>query len=182
MALQQFGRTKSVTKRSSKYAEEALYVWLFKDGGSEVSVRQKLNEFIKSRKRVYKWEVGDTLKKLRERKLYYPALKLSETMAKRGMNKTVSDQAIHLDLVAKARGIPAAEDYFKNLPESSKNHLSYGALLNCYCKELMTEEAEALLEKMKELNLPLTSMPYNSLMTLYSKTGKPEKIPASYKK
>lgn len=99
-------------------------------------------------------------------------------MAKRGMNKTVSDQAIHLDLVAKARGIPAAEDYFKNLPESSKNHLSYGALLNCYCKELMTEEAEALLEKMKELNLPLTSMPYNSLMTLYSKTGKPEKIPA----
>lgn len=76
MALQQLGRTKSVTKRSSKYAEEALYVWLFKDGGSEVSVRQKLNEFIKSRKRVYKWEVGDTLKKLRERKLYYPALKV----------------------------------------------------------------------------------------------------------
>ncbi|KAL6188907.1 hypothetical protein ACLB2K_040298 [Fragaria x ananassa] len=176
--MQQFGRTKSVTKRSSKYVEEALYVWLFKDGGSEVSVRQKLNEFIKSRKRVFKWEVGDTLKKLRQRKLYYPALKLSETMAKRGMNKTVSDQAIHLDLVAKARGIPAAEDYFKNLPESSKNHLSYGALLNCYCKELMTEEAEALLKKMKELNLPLTSMPYNSLMTLYSKTGKPEKIPA----
>ncbi|XP_050373914.1 pentatricopeptide repeat-containing protein At1g60770 [Argentina anserina] len=175
--MQQFGRTKSVTKRSSKYVEEALYVWLFKDGGDELTVRQKLNEFIKSRKRVFKWEVGDTLKKLRQRKLYYPALKLSETMTERGMNKTVSDQAIHLDLVAKARGIPAAEDYFKNLPESSKNHLSYGALLNCYCKESMTEEAEALLEKMKELNLPLTSMPYNSLMTLYTKTAKTGKIP-----
>lgn len=76
MALQQFGRTKSVTKRSTKYVEQALYLRLFKDGGSEVSVRQQLNEVLKSRKRVYKWEVGDTLKKLRERKLYYPALKV----------------------------------------------------------------------------------------------------------
>lgn len=99
-------------------------------------------------------------------------------MAKRGMNKTISDQAIHLDLVAKARGIAAAESYFVSLPESSKNHLCYGSLLNCYCKELMTDEAEALLEKMKELNLPVTSMSYNSLMTLYTKTGQPEKVRA----
>ncbi|BFG16363.1 hypothetical protein CerSpe_026370 [Prunus speciosa] len=178
MALQQFGRTKSVTKRSTKYVEQALYLRLFKDGGSEVSVRQQLNEVLKSRKRVYKWEVGETLKKLRERKLYYPALKLSEAMDRRGMNKTVSDQAIHLDLIAKTRGIPAAENYFIDLPEAAKTHHSYGALLNCYCKELMTEKAEALMEKMKALNLSLTSMPYNSLMTLYSKTGHPEKIPA----
>lgn len=100
-------------------------------------------------------------------------------MAARGMNKTVSDQAIHLDLVAKARGITAAENYFISLPEPSKIHLTYGALLNCYCKELMTDKAEALIEKMKELNLSLTSMPYNSLMTLYTKTGKPEKVPAT---
>ncbi|KAB1202714.1 hypothetical protein CJ030_MR7G004111 [Morella rubra] len=180
MALQQFqfGRTKSVAKRSKKFLEEALYTRLFREGGSEVSVRHQLNQFLKSHKRVYKWEVGDTLKKLRERKLYFPALKLSETMCKRGMNKTVSDQAVHLDLVSKTRGIAAAENYFVGLPESSKNHLCYGALLNCYCKELMTEKAEALMEKMKELNLPLTSMPYNSLMTLYLKNGQPEKIPA----
>lgn len=178
MALLQLGRTKSVAKRSKKYLEEALYTKLFKEGGSEVTVRHQLNQFIKTRKRVYKWEVGDTLRKLRQRKLYYPALKLSETMAKRSMIKTVSDQAIHLDIVAKTRGISAAENYFIELPESSKNHLCYGALLNCYCKELMTEKAEALMEKMKELNLPLTSMPYNSVMTLYTKTGQPERIPA----
>ncbi|KAE8076934.1 hypothetical protein FH972_015551 [Carpinus fangiana] len=202
MAVQQlhFGRTKSVAKRSKKYLEEALYVRLFREGSAEVSVRHQLNQFLKSNvrvykwevgnnfkrvferkvyypKRVFKWEVGDTLKKLRERKLYYPAVKLSETMTKRGMNQTVSDQAIHLDLLAKSRGIAAAESYFIGLPELSKNHLCYGALLNCYCKELMTEKAEALIEKMKELNLPLSSMPYNSLMTLYTKTGQPEKIP-----
>ncbi|XP_065875662.1 large ribosomal subunit protein mL101 (rPPR4) [Euphorbia lathyris] len=179
MAMPQlFGRTKNVTKRSKKYLEEPLYKQLFKDGSSEVSVRHQLNQFIKSSKRVYKWEAGDTIKKLRDRKLYYPALKLSEITSKRGMNKTVSDQAIHLDLLAKARGIPAAENYFIDLPEASKNHLTYGALLNCYCKDLMTEEAEALMEKMKELNLGLSSMSYNSLMTLYAKTGQPQKIPA----
>ncbi|GLT36603.1 hypothetical protein SLA2020_109700 [Shorea laevis] len=176
--MQQLGRTKNVAKRSTKkYLEGPLYTWLFKQGSSEVSVRQQLNQFLKSSKRVYKWEVGQTLKKLRDHKLYYPAVKLSENMAKRGMNKTVSDQAIHLDLVAKARGIPAAENYFIGLPETSKNILTYGSLLNCYCKELMTEKAEALIEKMKELNLPLSSMSYNSLMTLYTKIGQPEKVP-----
>ncbi|OVA20770.1 Pentatricopeptide repeat [Macleaya cordata] len=98
-------------------------------------------------------------------------------MAKRGMNMTVSDQAIHLDIIAKSRGISAAESYFMDLPEASKNHLCYGALFNCYCKELLTEKAEALMEKMKELRFNTSSMAYNSLMTLYSKTGQPERIP-----
>lgn len=99
-------------------------------------------------------------------------------MEERGMNKTVSDQAIHLDLVAKARGITAGENYFVDLPETSKTELTYGSLMNCYCKELLTEKAEGLLNKMKELNITPSSMPYNSLMTLYTKTGHPEKVPA----
>ncbi|GAB4854915.1 hypothetical protein Ancab_023504 [Ancistrocladus abbreviatus] len=171
------GRTKNIAKRSKKYLEEALYYKLFKDGSDEVSVRHQLNQFLKSRKRVYKWEVGDTIRKLRDRKRYFPALKLSDAMARRGMNMTVSDQAIHLDLISKTHGIHAAENYFIDLPETSKNHLTYGALLNCYCKELMSEKAEALMEKMKELALPLTSMSYNSLMTLYTKIGQSEKVP-----
>ncbi|XP_015957129.1 pentatricopeptide repeat-containing protein At1g60770 [Arachis duranensis] len=176
--MQRYGRTKSVLKRSKKYLDEALYLKLFREGSSELNVRQQLNQFFKCGKRVYKWEVGDTLKKLRQRHLYSPALKLSQTMAKRNMNKTVSDHAIHLDLLAKAQGIAAAENYFVNLPETAKNHLCYGALLNCYCKELMTEKAEGLMEKMKILKLPLSSMSYNSLMTLYTKVERSEKIPS----
>ncbi|KAJ6839049.1 pentatricopeptide repeat-containing protein [Iris pallida] len=171
-------QTKLVAKRSSKYyLEEALYKRLFRGGSSAGEVRRELKEFLKSRKRAFKWEVGVSIKKLRERKRFWPALKLSETMAKRGMNLTVSDQAIRLDLVAKARGISSAEAYFINLPEPAKNHLAYGALLNCYCKELMTEKAEALMEKMKELRFASSPMAYNSLMTLYSKTNQPERIP-----
>ncbi|GFY91402.1 tetratricopeptide repeat (TPR)-like superfamily protein [Actinidia rufa] len=187
--MQKFLQTKSVTKRGNKYLEEALYKWLFKEGSSEVSVRQQLNQFLKSKKRVYKWEVGHSLKILHHRDRFNPALKLlawnddllavpSFRKLEMGMNKTVSDHAIHIDLIAKARGIAAAEAYFIDLPETSKNHLTYGALFNCYCKELVTEKAEALLEKMNELKLGLTSMHYNSLMTLYTQTGQPEKIPA----
>lgn len=141
-------------------------------------MKKELTTFLKSRKRVFKWEVGDTIKKLRDRKRFHPALKLSETMARRGMNLTNSDHAIRLDLVCKGRGIASAEEYFVNLPESSKTHHAYGALLNCYCKELMTEKAEALMEKMKELEFAFTPMSYNSLMTLYSKTNQPDKIPS----
>ncbi|KAF6157409.1 hypothetical protein GIB67_004347 [Kingdonia uniflora] len=171
------GRSKNITGRSNDFLNGALYERLFKDGSAEKSVQTELNTFLKSSKKVYKWEVGVTIKKLRGRKCFLAALKLSEAMVKRGMNMTVSDQAIHLDIIAKARGVPAAENYFANLPEVSKNHLCYGALFNCYCKELQTEKAEALMEKMKELRLFSTSMAYNSLMTLYTKTGQTDKIP-----
>ena len=70
------GRTKNIANRSKKYLEEALYSRLFKGGGNEIAVRHQLNLFLKSRKRVYKWEVGDTIKKLRDRKHYFAALKV----------------------------------------------------------------------------------------------------------
>ncbi|CAL9064020.1 large ribosomal subunit protein mL101 (rPPR4)-like [Musa acuminata AAA Group] len=169
--------TKLVAKRSSKYLEEPLYKRLFREGTKPQSVRQQLEEFLKSRKRVYKWEVDVSIRRLRGQKRFHPALKLSEVMAKRGMNLTLSDQAVRLDLVAKSRGIASAEEYFINLPESAKNHLTYGALLNCYCKELLTEKAEGLMEKMKELKFASSPMAYNSLMTLYAKTNQPGKVP-----
>lgn len=99
-------------------------------------------------------------------------------MEKRGVNKTVSDQAIHLDLIAKSRGIDAAEAYFMALPESSKTNLTYSALLNCYCKQSMSTKVQELFETMKELNLEMTSMPYNSYMTLNVKNKLPQLVPA----
>ncbi|CAA7032735.1 unnamed protein product [Microthlaspi erraticum] len=178
MAMPHLSRSRDIARRSTKkYIEGPLYNLLFKEGGNEVNVKQQLNQFLKGTKHVFKWEVGDTIKKLRSRRLFYPALKLSEVMEHRGMNKTVPDQAIHLDLVAKARGIVAGENYFVGLPETSKTELTYGSLLNCYCKELMTEKAEGLLSKMKELNITVSAMSYNSLMTLYTKTDQPEKVP-----
>uniref|UniRef100_A0ACD6A4K6 Uncharacterized protein n=1 Tax=Avena sativa TaxID=4498 RepID=A0ACD6A4K6_AVESA len=171
-------RLKDLAKRSTKkYVEEALYKRLFRQGPKPQAVRREVDGFLDSRKLAFKWEVGVCVRRLRRHKLYRPALKLTEVMTRRGMNPTVGDQAIRLDLVAKGRGIAAAEKYFMDLPETSKTHLTYGALLNCYCKELMTEKAEALMAKMKELNFAFTAMSYNSLMTLYCKTDQPVKVP-----
>ncbi|XP_078161593.1 tetratricopeptide repeat (TPR)-like superfamily protein [Carex rostrata] len=170
-------KTKEIAKRSSKYLEEALYKRLFRSGISPQSVRSELETFLKSRKRVFKWEVGVTVRKLRDHKRFKTALKLYEIMEKRGMNPTIPDLAIRLDLISKTRGIQAAEEFFMNLPEASKSHLTYGPLLNSYCKELLTDKAEALFEKMKELNFAQTAMSYNSLMTLYTKTNNHEKVP-----
>ncbi|RCV19975.1 hypothetical protein SETIT_4G018800v2 [Setaria italica] len=172
-------RVKDVARRSTKkYVEEALYRRLFRKGSTPQAVREEVDGFLDSRKRAFKWEVGVCVRRMRRNALYRPALKLSEVMARRGMNPTISDQAIRLDLVAKSRGIAAAEKYFLDLPETSKTHLTYGALLNCYCKELMAEKAEALMEKMKELNFAFTAMSFNSLMTLYTKVNQPEKVPS----
>jgi len=75
--MKQFRESKSVAKRSKKYLEGALYRHLFQDGGSELSVRQQLNQFLKSKKRVYKWEVGRSLRLLRHRNRFYPALRVT---------------------------------------------------------------------------------------------------------
>ncbi|KAG0459160.1 hypothetical protein HPP92_022288 [Vanilla planifolia] len=169
-------KTKLIAKRSSKYLEEALYRRLFREGAL---LRALGRSSLSSSRAKACLQVGGqvSIRKLRDRKCFRPALKLQETMARRGMNLTLSDHAIQLDLVAKARGISDAEEYFMNLQESAKNHLTYGTLLNCYCKELKSDKAEALVEKKKELNFMSTAMAYNSLMMLYSKTHQPERIP-----
>lgn len=69
-------KTRELAKRSGKFLEEALYRRLFREGNSPASVRNQLEEFLKSRKRVHKWEVGATIRRLRDHKLFRPALKV----------------------------------------------------------------------------------------------------------
>ena len=90
---------------------------------------------------------------------------------------THSNHAIRIDLLSKASGIHSAEGYFANLPESAKNSLTYGALLNCYCRERMLEESTDLYQKMKSLGFDDSTLVYNNLGSLYLKLEQPEKIP-----
>jgi pentatricopeptide repeat protein len=99
-----------------------------------------------------------------------------EWMQKRKMNFSHVDHAVYLDLTAKTKGIAAAENYFDNLPPSVQNHVTYSTLLNCYCKELMSEKALTLFEKMDKMKLLSTSMPFSNLMTLHMRLGQPEKV------
>lgn len=85
------------------------------------------------------------------------------------------DHAVCIDLLAKTKGVSLAEEYFNNLEESSKTLKTYGALLSCYCKEKMIDEAADLFEKIKELSFAST-LNYNNVMSLYLSIGEPDKV------
>lgn len=89
---------------------------------------------------------------------------------------TSSDAAIQLDLVSKAYGISAAEDYFKSIPQSLLDKRVHGALLNAYVRARMTKKAELLLSEMKVKNYARHALPYNVMMTLYIYLKNQEKV------
>ncbi|KAE9446676.1 hypothetical protein C3L33_21443, partial [Rhododendron williamsianum] len=99
-----------------------------------------------------------------------------EWMEKQKNKMNNADHAVRMDLLAKIKGVTSAEEYFNNLEESSKTVKTYGALLSCYCKEKMIDEATNLFEKMKELSFA-SALSYNNLMSLYLSIGEPEKVP-----
>ncbi|WVZ26274.1 hypothetical protein V8G54_004818 [Vigna mungo] len=55
---------------------------------------------------------------------------------------------VQLDLVSKTKGVVVAEAFFSGHPPPAKNKNTYGALLNCYCKELMKDRALSYFDKM----------------------------------
>lgn len=85
------------------------------------------------------------------------------------------DAAYRLELISKVHGLENAETYFNNLPQQLKVYQSYGALLSCYAEEKAVEKAEAVFERMKELNM-VASYAYNALMQLYCNMGQPDKV------
>lgn len=89
-----------------------------------------------------------------------------------------ADRAIHIDLLAKTKGIAEAENYFNCLKESAKTNKTYGALLSCYCKENMLDKAVELFNQLKELNFVSGALSYNNMISLHLRAGQPEKVPS----
>ncbi|OVA14938.1 Pentatricopeptide repeat [Macleaya cordata] len=84
--------------------------------------------------------------------------------------------AIRLDLISKVHGLEQAEKYFDNIPKRSKTFPTYGALLNCYAHNKSVEKAEALMQKMRDLDITRRPLSYNVMLNLYSKVGQYEKL------
>ncbi|KAL9275796.1 Pentatricopeptide repeat-containing protein [Drosera capensis] len=97
-------------------------------------------------------------------------------MDKSRYNFSAQDHALRLDIVFKLKGVAEAEKYFDSLSPSLKNRFSYGVLLYCYCKSLMSDKAAALFKKMDELSL-VSPLALNNLMTMSLNLGRPEKLP-----
>ncbi|KAF7849194.1 hypothetical protein BT93_L1095 [Corymbia citriodora subsp. variegata] len=90
---------------------------------------------------------------------------------------TLADHALKLDLISKVQGLDVAENYFNRLRDEDKVEKTYGALLNCYFREVATNKSLSLLQKMKELGYASSSLMYNCEMCLYINIGQLEKVP-----
>lgn len=88
-----------------------------------------------------------------------------------------ADSAVQLDLISRVRGLDAAESYFDNLSDQQKNDKTYGALLNCYVREGLVNKSLTHLQKMTELGFASSTLSYNDIMCLYTRSDQLEKIP-----
>ncbi|KAE9611864.1 hypothetical protein Lal_00048879 [Lupinus albus] len=140
------------------------------------TVSQTLNQYVMEGKSIQKEELERCVKQLRKYHKFQHALEIMEWMEMRKVNFASDNYAIYLDLISKTKGLDAAENYFNSLPLEAKNKYTYGALLNCYCKNLVTDKALAHFEKMDELGF-VTNLAFNNLMSLYMRLGQPEKVP-----
>lgn len=87
------------------------------------------------------------------------------------------DYAVHLDLIAKVRGLTSAEKFFEDLPDKMRGPQTCSALLHTYVQNKLLTEAETLMETMSECGFLKNALPYNHMLSLYVANGQFEKVP-----
>ncbi|KAE9463966.1 hypothetical protein C3L33_04099, partial [Rhododendron williamsianum] len=128
--------------------------------------------------KVQKYQLNRVVRELRKLKRYKHALEICEWMNIEDDIKLQSgDYAVHLDLIAKVRGLSSAEKYFEDLPDRLKGQPTCTALLHTYVQHKESSKAKALMDKMSECGFLKNPLPYNHLLSLYISNGQLEEVP-----
>ncbi|RZS08416.1 hypothetical protein BHM03_00039387 [Ensete ventricosum] len=182
---------------TARAPQKTLQSMIWPLGHPSVNLAPELDRWVARGHRVRLVELQYVIRELRKLRRYKQALEVrvsllvpcnrfnaaclqvSEWMkGKQNIQFMSSDHAVHLDLIGQVNGLLSAESYFNNMRENDKNEKTYGALLNCYVRERLVEKSLSHIQKMKELGLVSSPLPYNDIMCLYTNTGQHEKVPS----
>ncbi|KAL9319469.1 hypothetical protein ACSQ67_015986 [Phaseolus vulgaris] len=138
-----------------------------------LSIDSALNKWVEQGKELSRKEIMLAVRNLRKRKMYGRAFQLFQWLeSNKKLEFVESDYASKLDLIAKLRGHQKAEKYIESVPQSFRGELLYRTLLaNCASQNNLVA-TERIFNKMKDLDLPLTSFTCNQLLMLYRKLDK----------
>ncbi|XP_065861160.1 pentatricopeptide repeat-containing protein At4g02820, mitochondrial [Euphorbia lathyris] len=127
---------------------------------------------------VQKYQLNRIVRELRKIKRFKHALEVCEWMTQqKDMKLLPGDYAVHLDLIAKVRGLTSAEKFFEDLPDQMRGWQVCTSLLHTYSMNKLLEKAEALMRKMAECSFLKNPLPYNHMLSLYVAEGQLEKVP-----
>lgn len=128
--------------------------------------------------KVQKYQLNRIVRELRKNKRYKHALEICEWMnIEDDIKLQPGDYAVHLDLIAKVRGLSSAEKYFEDLPDRLKGQPTCTALLHTYVQNKESAKAKALMGKMSECGFLKYPLPYNHLLSLYISNGQLDEVP-----
>ncbi|KAL6626295.1 hypothetical protein ACP70R_030021 [Stipagrostis hirtigluma subsp. patula] len=144
-------------------------------------VAAELDSWLRQRRPLSEEQILAYVRQLRKFNHGACALELMDWMEARGAKLNLGHHALRLDLISKVHGVQAAEEYFWSLPDMFKSVKTYSSLLNCYVEHRMADKGLELYEKMKAMNFGPSTLVFNNLLSLYQKTGQPEKIPLTFK-
>ncbi|KAJ0976080.1 hypothetical protein J5N97_018045 [Dioscorea zingiberensis] len=137
-----------------------------------------LRKWAEEGKTIQKYQLNRVVRELRKYKRFKHALEICEWMrTQQDIKLLPGDYAVHLDLIAKVRGLASAEKFFEDLPELMKGQSTCTALLHTYVQNNLPSKAESLMKEMSAQGLLRCSLPYNHMLSLYLSKGELEKIP-----
>ncbi|XP_020102136.1 pentatricopeptide repeat-containing protein At4g02820, mitochondrial isoform X1 [Ananas comosus] len=137
-----------------------------------------LRKWAEEGKTIQKYQLNRVVRELRKYKRFKHALEICEWMTTQPQIKLLpGDYAVHLDLVAKIRGLASAEKFFEDLPDRMKGQSTCTALLHTYVQNKLPDKAELLLKEMMAHGFLTCPLPYNHMLTLYLSTGELDKVP-----